>query len=126
MRRVRSKGTKPEMSVRRELHRRGYRYRLHRADLPGRPDLTFPSRKKVLFVNGCFWHLHSGCARARIPASNRDFWVAKLLRNRRRDAESLTALRDLGWDPITVWECELQDLEVALAGIESFLGPAGL
>ena len=89
MRRVRSKGTKPEMSVRRALHLRGYRYRLHRADLPGRPDLAFPSRRKVLFVNGCFWHAHSGCSRARMPASNREYWIAKLMRNRRRDAENL-------------------------------------
>ena len=121
MRRVRSKGTKPEMSVRRELHRKGYRYRLHLGDLPGRPDLAFPSRRKVLFVNGCFWHLHSGCARARIPASNREIWTAKLMRNRRRDEESLTALRSIGWEALTVWECELQDLDSAIARIVAFL-----
>ena len=122
---VRSKGTKPEMEVRRSLHRLGYRYRLHRADLPGRPDLVFASRRKVLFVNGCFWHAHGGCPRSRVPSSNRVFWMAKLARNRRRDLESLIALGEGGWLAWTVWECELRDLETALVGICLFLGPPG-
>ena len=125
MRRVRSTGTKPELSVRRELHRRGYRYRLHRSDLPGRPDIAFPSRRKVLFVNGCFWHLHPGCVQVRMPEANRDYWEAKLTRNRQRDVENINALRNLGWEAMTVWECELQDLDDVLARVESFLGSPG-
>lgn len=120
---VRSKGTKPEMAVRRALHQRGYRYRLHRKDLPGRPDLTFVGKRKVLFVHGCFWHLHAGCSKATIPASNREFWTQKLERNRRRDAENLATLRNLGWGSMTVWECELKDLNSALSEIMVFLDP---
>ena len=120
---VRSKGTKPEMTVRRALHRLGYRYRLHRKGLPGRPDLTFVSRKKVLFINGCFWHLHPGCSRAKIPRTNQVFWVRKLTRNRSRDADNIESLRKLGWDTMTVWQCELRDLDSALNRIVIFLGP---
>ena len=122
---VRSKGTKPEMIVRRSLHRLGYRYRLHRADLPGSPDLVFVSRRKALFVNGCFWHAHEGCARARVPESNRDFWSRKLERNRVRDIKSLQSLDELGWSVLTVWECELRDFDSALAKVLLFLGPPG-
>ena len=125
MAKVRSKGTKPEMMVRRSLHRLGYRYRLHRADLPGRPDLVFVSRRKVLFVNGCFWHVHEGCPRARVPASNRNFWLAKLERNRVRDLENLKALDERGWSAFTVWECELRDFGSALSRISRFLGLPG-
>ena len=121
---VRQKGTRPEMTVRRTLHRLGYRYRLHSRDLPGRPDLVFSSRRKVLFVNGCFWHWHAGCSRARVPSSNPDFWLAKLQRNRQRDAESIADLRDLGWESLTVWECELRDMESTMARVVSFLGPS--
>ena len=113
------------MLVRRALHCLGYRYRLHRGDLPGRPDLVFVSRRKVLFVNGCFWHWHSDCPRARVPVSNADFWLTKLERNRQRDAASVTALRDLGWESLTVWECELRSMEQVMARIVAFLGPAG-
>ena len=120
---VRSKGTKPEMAVRQALHRRGYRYRLHRNDLPGRPDLTFVAKRKVLFINGCFWHLHAGCSKAKVPGSNRAFWTQKLERNRRRDSENVAALQDLGWDSMTVWECELKIFDPALDRIALFLGP---
>ena len=96
MAQVKSKGMKPEMKVRRLLHGLGYRYRLHRKDLPGRPDLVFPSRRKVVFVNGCFWHLHDGCANVRIPATNRGYWLTKLERNHARDVRNLAALSDLG------------------------------
>ena len=122
---VRSKDTRPEMAVRRELHRLGYRYRLHRPDLPGKPDLAFAARRKALFVNGCFWHLHPGCPRARIPQNNRGYWTAKLERNRIRDSASVEALQGRGWETMTVWECELRDLESAVMRIVSFLGPAG-
>ena len=122
---VRSKDTRPEMVVRRELHRLGYRYRLHRSDLLGKPDLAFAARRKALFVNGCFWHMHPGCPRARIPQNNRGYWTAKLERNRIRDSARLQHLRSRGWDAMTVWECELRDLESAVLRIVSFLGPAG-
>lgn len=122
---VKAQGTKPEMAVRRALHRLGYRYRLHRKDLPGRPDLLFVAKRKVLFVNGCFWHFHNGCPRAKFPKSNRDFWVSKLERNRRRDADNMASLRELGWDVYTVWECELKDLDRAVKRISLLLGPPG-
>ncbi len=104
---VRSKNTKPEMFVRRLTHAMGYRFRLHRADLPGTPDLVFPAKRKVIFVHGCFWHQH-GCKRAsRIPKSNQSFWGPKLERNRARDAEYLKTLRADGWDCLVLWQCEL-------------------
>ncbi len=121
MAQVKSKGMKPEMRVRRLLHGLGYRYRLHRSDLPGRPDLVFPSRRKVVFVNGCFWHYHQDCERVRIPATNRDYWVAKLARNRDRDERNLALLEEGGWAVMTAWECELRDLETATARLVEFL-----
>ena len=87
--------------------------------------MAFPSRRKAVFVNGCFWHLHPGCVRARIPGTNREYWEAKLTRNRQRDLENIDALRALGWDAMTVWECELRDMREALARVEAFLGPPG-
>lgn len=121
---VHSKDTKPEMVLRARLHRLGYRYRLHRSDLPGSPDLVFPSRRKVIFVHGCFWHMHAGCARSRLPASNRGYWIPKLERNCRRDCENQTALSGLGWDVLVVWECELKDLDPVLGRVADFLGSA--
>jgi DNA mismatch endonuclease (patch repair protein) len=107
MRAIRGKDTKPELAVRSMVHGLGYRFRLHRADLPGKPDLTFPARHKVVFVHGCFWHSH-GCKSGLIPKSNRDFWLPKLRRNQERDQDSLEALVQLGWKPLVVWECELK------------------
>ena len=121
MARVKSKGMKPEMAVRRLLHGLGYRYRLHRPDLPGRPDLAFPSRRKVVFVNGCFWHNHAGCPRVRIPATNREYWVAKLERNSARDERNLALLAEQGWAAMTVWECELRDMPTAAERMTEFL-----
>ncbi len=121
MAQVKSKGMKPEMKVRRLLHGLGYRYRLHRSDLPGRPDLVFPSRRKVVFVNGCFWHYHRDCERVRIPATNQDYWVAKLVRNRDRDERNLALLEEVGWSAITTWECQLRDMETATARLVEFL-----
>ena len=126
MARVKSKGMKPEMKVRRLLHGLGYRYRLHRADLPGRPDLVFPSRRKVVFVNGCFWHRHDGCPRVRIPATNREYWIAKLERNHARDARNIVALQRQGWAVLTVWECQLRDLPAVTERIIAFLGSPGV
>ena len=110
------------MSIRRTLHKMGYRYRLHRADLPGRPDLVFPSRRKVVFVNGCFWHQHFGCKRSSFPKSNQDFWLNKLQGNVIRDAKNVAKLRSEGWDVETVWECELQNLEAVGKRLAKFLG----
>lgn len=110
MRRITSKGTRPEMIVRRMVHAMGYRYRLHRKDLPGRPDLVFPSRRKVIFVHGCFWHQHPSpsCRIVRQPKSNQDYWLKKLQHNRDRDVSHQAELRDLGWEQFTVWECEVK------------------
>lgn len=121
MAQVKSKGMKPEMQVRRLLHGLGYRYRLHRKDLPGRPDLVFPSRRKVVFVNGCFWHKHSGCPRVRIPSTNRDYWQTKLERNRSRDERNIALLQEDDWEVMTVWECELRDLPAATERLVAFL-----
>ena len=121
MAQVKSKGMKPEMKVRRLLHGLGYRYRLHRKDLPGQPDLVFSSRRKVVFVNGCFWHKHAGCPRVRIPATNRDYWVAKLERNRARDERNVALLKESGWATITVWECQLTNIEDVTERLVDFL-----
>ena len=121
MARVKSKGMKPEMAVRRLLHGLGYRYRLHKSDLPGKPDMAFPSRRKVVFVNGCFWHNHAGCPRVRIPVTNREYWVAKLERNQARDERNLALLAEQGWAAMTVWECELRDMPTAAERLTGFL-----
>lgn len=108
MRRIRSKNTKPEMLVRQLVHRLGYRYRLHRKDLPGSPDLLFPGRRKVIFVHGCFWHVHPdpACRDSRPPRSNSDYWAPKLARNAERDRNAAARLEALGWDVLIIWECE--------------------
>ena len=121
MARIKSKGMKPEMKVRRLLHRLGYRYRLHRADLPGQPDLVFPSQRKVVFVNGCFWHNHSGCPRVRIPTANRDYWLSKLDRNKARDEHNVNLLKESGWAVMTVWECQLRYLTATTERLVAFL-----
>jgi DNA mismatch endonuclease (patch repair protein) len=109
MRRVKGKNTSPELKVRRALHRLGARFRLHRKDLPGAPDIVLPGRKLVIFVHGCFWHGHD-CARgARVPQQNRDYWLGKVGRNRQRDIASRAALEAQGWRVETIWECELKD-----------------
>ena len=108
MRSVRAENTKPEMAVRSALHRAGYRFRVHRSDLPGKPDIVLPRYRTVLFVNGCFWHQHSGCRKATIPVNNRAFWERKLERTVQRDVESRERLADLGWKSIIVWECEIR------------------
>lgn len=120
MSRVRSRDTKPEMIVRRMLHKAGYRYRLHVAELPGRPDLVFVGRKKVIFVHGCFWHMHEACPRSRIPKSRVEFWTTKLYANRKRDERNLAELRSLGWDVLVIWECQLPSSEL-LESIRKFL-----
>jgi DNA mismatch endonuclease (patch repair protein) len=107
MSRIRGKDTKPEMLVRRGLHAAGFRFRLHRRDLPGRPDLIFPGRQSVIFVHGCFWHGHD-CPMFRSPATRPEFWLAKIDANRRRDNAALQWLVSAGWRVMTVWECALR------------------
>ena len=107
MRRVRSKDTAPELKVRKALTAMGLRYRLHRKDLPGAPDIVMPGRRLVIFVHGCFWHGHDCPRGARIPKANTDYWLAKISRNRERDARNAKALADLGWKVVVVWECQM-------------------
>ncbi|WP_425909754.1 very short patch repair endonuclease [Nitrobacter sp. TKz-YC02] len=124
MRAVRSRDTAPELFVRRMVHRLGYRFRLHRKDLPGNPDIVFPSRRKVIFVHGCFWHGHNCKRGAREPKANADYWRAKIGRNRLRDSASVKALRAAGWTPLVVWECELRVPDKLKAKITRFLAIA--
>jgi DNA mismatch endonuclease, patch repair protein len=124
MRRIKSKDMKPELAVRRLVHRLGYRYRLHRKDLAGKPDLVFGPAHKVIFVHGCFWHGHDApaCLDGRVPRSNQGYWLPKLTRNKERDAASLAALKAAGWHVLIVWECETRDAEGLKTRLESFLG----
>jgi DNA mismatch endonuclease (patch repair protein) len=121
MRAVRSRDTTPEMIVRRVVTSLGYRYRLHKATLPGKPDLVFGPRRKVIFVHGCFWHGHDCKRGARLPKTNVDYWREKVRRNRERDAATLNALRDTGWSTLVVWECETRDDENLRASLAQFL-----
>lgn len=121
MRRIRSQGTGAELTVRRTVHRLGFRFRLHRRDLPGRPDLTLPRHRVVIFVNGCFWHQHQGCREGRVPSSNVDYWRPKLERNVARDREALEELAARGWRTLVIWECEVESGAVTPRAIESFI-----
>ncbi len=124
MARIRGRDTKPEMIVRRLVHRLGYRFRLHRRDLPGTPDLVFPGRKKVVFVHGCFWHGHD-CRQGRTrPATRAEFWAEKIDRNRVRDADAQDRLARAGWAVLVVWQCELKakDRDALAARLSAFLG----
>jgi DNA mismatch endonuclease Vsr len=124
MRAIRGKNTKPEMAVRRLLHAKGYRYRLHRRDLPGKPDLVFPARRKIIEVRGCFWHRHPGCRCASVPATRKEYWQTQFATNVARDERNLTALRAAGWLVHVIWECEVTHPSLALRLI-GFLGPPG-
>lgn len=123
MQAVKQKNTKPEMKVRKLLYRAGYRYRLHRKDLSGRPDIVFPKRRVVIFIHGCFWHQHPGCPRADRPTSNKAFWNKKLDRNIERDRTNLETLRSMGWNVLILWECKLKD-DGFLDEIKRLLGDA--
>lgn len=107
MSRVRAKDTRPEMTVRRLLHSLGFRFRLHRRDLPGRPDIVLPRYRAAIFVHGCFWHGHD-CSLFRMPATRTEFWAAKIAANRRRDGDAVSGLRDAGWRSLLIWECALR------------------
>lgn len=121
MARVHSRGTRPEMLVRRLVFALGYRYRLHGRDLPGHPDLVFRNRHKVIFVHGCFWHRHGACALARLPKSRLDFWLPKLEGNRKRDEKNMRELAREGWKAMTIWECQLRKTERLPMRIRRFL-----
>ena len=108
MSQISGKDTKPEMMVRKFLHANGFRYRLHVKDLPGKPDLVLPKYNSVIFVHGCFWHAHEGCKYFKIPKTRTEWWENKLLGNRERDEKHVRQLKDLGWNVIVVWECELK------------------
>ena len=121
MAKVRSKSTKPELVVRKLIFGMGFRYRLHRRDLPGSPDLVFPSRRKVVFVHGCFWHRHQGCKLTRFPKSREEFWKKKFSDNVARDFKNRLELEALGWSALIVWECELRDLAALAKRLYGFL-----
>lgn len=121
MRAIRSVGMKPEMIVRQITYALGYRYRLHRKDLPGKPDLVFAGRKKVIFVHGCFWHQHADCREGRPPKSNSNYCAPKLARNVERDANNIQRLNDLGWEILTIWECEMVRRDELAERIDAFL-----
>ena len=125
MARVGQKDTAPEMAVRRAAHALGYRFRLHRRDLPGSPDLVFPRHRALVFVHGCFWHRHEGCRRATTPAANRAYWQVKFERNVMRDLAVFEQLGRTGWRVLVVWECETRDGEGLRGKLAVFLGPAG-
>jgi DNA mismatch endonuclease (patch repair protein) len=124
MSRVRGKDTVPELMVRRLVHGMGYRYRLHRRDLPGRPDLVFATRRKVIFVHGCFWHRHgdSACKLARLPKSRLEFWLPKLEANKARDAANQERLLSMAWNFLVIWECQLAERALLEERIRGFLG----
>jgi len=121
MGRVKSKDTRPEMTVRRITHRMGYRYRLHRKKLPGKPDLVFPGRKKVIFVHGCFWHRHPGCPNTRTPKSDVDRWETKFRQNQERDQRVYSELQAQGWDVLVIWECQTKDESLLAELVDRFL-----
>ena len=121
MRNIRSKDTSPELIVRRLVHGLGFRYRLHVATLPGKPDLVFPRLSKIIDVRGCFWHQHQGCIDSHIPKSRRNYWRPKLMRNRQRDRSNEKKLQAEGWAILTLWECELDDVKLLQKRLAAFL-----
>lgn len=121
MQAVRSQDTEPELNVRRLVCQLGYRYRLHRKDLPGKPDLAFIGRRKVVFVHGCFWHAHNCPRGARTPKENRDYWIEKIARNKARDRTHLAMLATKGWQSLVIWECELKQSDDVRNRLATFL-----
>lgn len=111
MSRIKNKNTKPEIQVRSLLHSMGFRFRLHRRNLPGKPDIILPKYNTAIFVNGCFWHVHENCKDSTIPKTNTSFWEKKLKRNTERDRKIYAQLKGTGWKVVIVWECELKNIE---------------
>ena len=124
MSRIKSSNTSVELTVRRLIHGMGYRYRLHGKGLPGKPDIVFSPRRKVIFVHGCFWHQHPSpvCLDSRVPKSNLGYWKPKLERTKQRDASNQNLLIDMGWESLIIWECELRDIPALRSRIQGFLG----
>lgn len=122
MARVRNKDTAPELRVRKVLHRAGYRFRVHRKDLPGTPDIVLPRHKLAIFVHGCFWHGHQNCRRARLPETRAAFWQEKITRNKARDARVQALLADLGYRVLTIWGCEVKDDCLLISRVASIVG----
>jgi len=121
MRAVKSKDTTPEMLVRKVVHRMGYRFRLYRGDLPGKPDIVLPRLRKIIFIHGCFWHGHNCTRGSRVPVNNRIYWTKKIARNRERDIEHQASLHDLGWDILVIWECQTRDENTTKSLLAEFL-----
>ncbi len=122
---IRCKGSVPERKLRSLIHSMGFRYRLHVRKLPGTPDMVFPSRNSVIFMHGCFWHMHEGCNLARLPKSRVEFWTKKLNDNRARDIRNIERIESLGWRVLVVWECELSDLKRVSKVVCKFLNTKG-
>lgn len=118
---VKSKNTGPELTVRKLVFSMGYRYRIHDTGLPGKPDLVFVCKKKVVFVHGCFWHRHKDCKKATTPASNTEYWLPKFAKTVERDIHTLDSLSDLGWKSLVVWECELKDVTALAEKLRAYL-----
>lgn len=125
MGRIRSKNTAPEMAVRRAAHSLGYRFRIHRRDLPGRPDLVLPGRSAAIFVHGCFWHRHQGCQDCSEPKTRREYWEPKFAGNVARDAAAQAQLKEAGWRVLVIWDCETRNRGMLESKLIAFLGPAG-
>jgi len=121
MGRIRSKNTIPEIALRRLIHRLGYRFRLHRRDLPGKPDIVFPARRRIILMHGCFWHQHPECSEGRLPGSRTEYWGEKLKRNQVRDEVNRALLQDKGWRILVVWECQLKDTVAVTRMVRKFL-----
>lgn len=121
MRRITSKNTKPEITVRKLIFKMGFRYRIHYPNLPGKPDIVLPKYRKVLLINGCFWHQHKACKHGRVPKSNRNFWIDKFARNRLRDAINIRSMRSDGWKVTIIWECETNDMGKLEEKLKNFL-----
>lgn len=121
MSRIKGRDTQPEKLVRSLLHRMGYRFRLHRKNLPGKPDIVLPRHRKIIIINGCFWHGHPDCKRSARPATNREFWNEKIDKNVARDARNLEALAELGWAVLVVWQCETKNQHMLTARLRTFL-----
>lgn len=124
MQAVKSKDTGPEILVRRILHALGYRFRLHRKDLPGKPDIVLPSRKKAIFIHGCFWHAH-GCSKGKPPKSRPEYWLPKLEQNVRRDRTQKEHLEAQGWDVLVIWQCETRDVTILASRLQDFVEERG-
>jgi DNA mismatch endonuclease (patch repair protein) len=121
MRLVKARDTRPELALRKLIYSLGYRYRVCDKSLPGRPDIVFKGKRKVIFVHGCFWHRHDGCKMTRFPKTQREFWANKFLENQARDQRSFKKLEELGWQSLVIWECEMHDTVAVQHRVEGFL-----